>query len=156
MKLNIKPQPKLLNGEIVHMYNSLTNVKGLTGIKLLYAVKKNKELLKPIATALHPSELIPNLDAHNEYAQKYNQAVDDDIKAQLNIEYADVIAEMTKHIEEYNRFMREECEYQPTFFKVPLTLAPDNQEAFDAISFMIADFTPEQEAKFNELFDSII
>ena len=155
-------------GEIVQRYNDLVAVKGLTGIQLLYAVKRNKDILKPIAEQLHQSVLIPPSDEflkHEEELRKIILKPDNTLKEDKDIDYTkldallltnkDVIAKRNADIKEYNAIMKTEYDEEVKTFHIPLSIAPSTQEEFDAISFMIADMTPEQEAKFNELFNNL-
>ena len=75
--------------------------------------------------------------------------------AELAKTYSDAIEERNKDIKEYNEFLMKPFEDTLKVFYIPIDIAPSTQEEFDAISFMIADMTPEQEAKFNELFNSL-
>lgn len=72
----IKLNRKLTNGEVFELYNKLSSVRGLSGVKLLYAVDKTKRSLKNIAEAFAPEKLIPKPEKfiayENEVREKAN------------------------------------------------------------------------------------
>lgn len=148
-------------GELVQRYNELVSVTNLQGIKLLYAVKRNKDILKPITEQLHHTVLIPASDEYIAYEESFNML---DPKAedyhkqvqQLRETNKEVINQRNIQIKEYNATMLEEYEGEVPVFYIPLSIAPITQEQFNPISFMVADMTGEQEMRFNELFDSLL
>ena len=147
-------------GELVQRYNELNEVTKLEGIKLLYAVKRNKDVLKPIAEQLHHTVLIPACDAYLAYEEKLSfikaekEISIDAIKALME-EYKEVIAIRTKDVKEYNTLMLEEYDGEVKTFYIPLSIAPSEQSQFNAISFMIKDMTEEQELEFDNLFNKL-
>jgi hypothetical protein len=187
-----KDVTKITNGEVLARYRALLNINGVKGTKLLYAIHRNKQILKPYAEAFDDKELIPISEAlikHNDAVsaiyKKYAddgkggfklktimdngtpvQAYDIDINDPKIKKEVDALAkknnaeklieERNKDIKDYNEFLLAPCEEQIKTFYIPVSLAPDDQIAFNAVSFMLADFTPEQEAQFNELFNSVI
>lgn len=76
-------------------------------------------------------------------------------RKELFDKYADEISNRNQQIHEYNKFMLMEHEDEIKFFKIPVNLAPTKQSQYDAVSFMIADMTFEQEQEFNELFSKL-
>jgi len=143
-------------GELVQRYNELNAVKDLTGVQLLYAVKRNKDILKPIVDQLHHSVLIPASDDYIKYEEEVMKLTGDEsaIKDLMTVN-KDVIDKRNVDIKEYNKIMLTDYDEPVKVFYIPLSIAPSTQEQFDAISFMIKDITEEQETSFNELFKDL-
>lgn len=143
-------------GELVQRYNELNAVKDLTGVQLLYAVKRNKDILKPIVDQLHHSVLIPASDDYIKYEEEVMKLTGDEsaIKDLMTLN-KDVIDKRNADIKEYNKIMLTDYDESVKVFYIPLSIAPNTQEQFDAISFMIKDITEEQETAFNELFKDL-
>lgn len=147
-------------GEIVQRYNDLNTITGLKGIQLLYAVKRNKDILKPIAEQLHHTVLIPASKSYMAYEEQLmaletEKGFDKEAVKELNSKHVDLLNIRNKEIKEYNKVMLEEYDKEIEVFYIPLSVAPDEQKQFDAVAFMISDMDIEIEKKFNELFNSL-
>ena len=66
-KPEIKRHSRLTNRQVIELFNSLSNLKGVTGKKVLFAISRTLESLRPIAMALDHSKLIPKSEAFSEY-----------------------------------------------------------------------------------------
>lgn len=64
---HIKKSNKIRNIEVLEMYHGLKNLKGIEGIKLVYAINRTVAWLKPIAEAFSQEELIPIPDGYKKY-----------------------------------------------------------------------------------------
>lgn len=70
----------------------------------------------------------------------------------INEKYKEVIDARSQDIKDYNAFLTEPFKEDIKIFKVPLSVAPDDERAFNAISYMIEDLSPEQEQVWLDLF----
>lgn len=69
----IKKDRKIRNIEVLELYHGLKNLKGVTGIKLVYAINRTVAWLKPIAEAFSQEELIPVPEGYAKYQQELRQ-----------------------------------------------------------------------------------
>jgi hypothetical protein len=72
-KPEIKKNRKLRNVEVMELYHALKGVKGLQGIKLVYAVNRTVNWLKPIVEAFAQEELIPMPEDINKYQKELRE-----------------------------------------------------------------------------------
>lgn len=189
-KPQIKKERKLRNIEVLQLYHGLKNLKGLTGIKLVYAVNRTMNWLKPIAEAFAQEELIPMPEGFKKYQQELRELYEKSVtsedgtrkvktvlnqdgmpvetldvnfndpkvisgKAAIEKKYSAAIKEYQKDIDEYNQFLNKECEEEVKLCLIPLAYAPDKKEQFDVVAPLIKEMTPEQLARWDELFAEI-
>jgi len=181
---------RMRNIEVLELYHGLKNLKGVQGIKLVYAINRTIAWLKPIAEAFSQEVLIPVPESYRKYQQEmrefYEKMVTNedgskririvegpngqpleqlDInlsdpkvaagKSKLDKKHEKAIVDYQKDIDDYNEFLRKECEEEIKLYMIPLAYAPDKKEQYDIVAPLIREMTPEQQARWDELFTEI-
>lgn len=70
---HIKKDRKFKNIEVLELYHGLKNLKGVQGIKLVYAINRTIAWLRPIAEAFSQEELIPMPESYKKYQQELRE-----------------------------------------------------------------------------------
>lgn len=78
-------------------------------------------------------------------------------KSELNLEYQKAMDERDTQLEEYKKFLADDCEFEFIPHLIDFSYLPSNltDEQMMAVSFMVRDFTDEQKTKFDDLFREI-
>lgn len=76
-------------------------------------------------------------------------------KSAIDNRFKDAIIEYRKDVEDYNLFMNKECEEEIRLFYIPLAMAPEDKDKFDIVAPLIKEMTPDQQARWEELFSEI-
>lgn len=78
-------------------------------------------------------------------------------KAKLDSQFEVAIQARKDQEKSYREFLSEPIkEEEVKIFKIPLSVAPEDQTSFDAVSALIADMTPEQQEEWDSLFDKLL
>lgn len=73
LKPSIKKDRELTNFEIIRHYIDLTELTGVTGLKLNYQINATRRSLKPLYEAYQQDELIPKSVEFKEYEEKLSE-----------------------------------------------------------------------------------
>ena len=65
----------LTNGQVIELYHSLKNLKGVSGKNVLFAINRTLESLRPVAMALDHSNLIPKPERFKDYENEIREEV---------------------------------------------------------------------------------
>lgn len=183
----------LYRGELVSMYTGVSQPLGLSGLKLLYGINKNKKRLLHIVDEFSRDEVIPASAEFKKFSEENNELfnrlskkadgtnklkytmnhdgqmveqydIDQNSpeylteKAILNKKYEKALKEREAQLKTYDAFLNEKHDQKFDIFYVPMSEVPKdiNDKQYFAISWMIADMSPEQEAEFQTLFNKYL
>lgn len=179
------------NIEVLKLHHDLIHLKGVSGIKLVYAIHRTIAWLKPIAEAFSQEKLIPMPEAYAKYqkeihdfykkvttnqdgslrtimlpgpdgkpVESFDLPFEDPEflaeKSRIEQKHEKAILEYKKEIEDYNQFLNKECDEEIRIFFIPVAYAPENKDQFDVVAPLIREMTPDQEAKWEELFTEML
>jgi hypothetical protein len=64
---------KIRNVDVLNLHHALSNIKGMKGTALVYAVGRTLDKLEPIKTKMSASECIPESEEHKEYIKAIHE-----------------------------------------------------------------------------------
>jgi len=84
-KPQVKKDRKLRNIEVLQLYNALKSLKGVQGIKLVYAINRTVNWLKPVVEAFSQEELIPMPSEFQKYQRELREFYEKSVTTQDGI-----------------------------------------------------------------------